>query len=89
MAKPIRYTATFSDGTTLTRGSHREYQSAWRVIITEREIAPNQTERRTWTLTGFARTPQLAVKTAAAESRRGCWADRCDVQTEIAPTVAA
>lgn len=86
MAKPIRYTATFSDGTTLTRGSHREYQAAWRAIITEREVAPGQTERRTWTLTGFARTPQLAVKSAASESRRGGWAT-CDVQTEIAPAV--
>ena len=31
MAAKFKYTATFSDGTTVTRTSHRTYTHAWRV----------------------------------------------------------
>lgn len=86
MAKPIRYTATFSDGAVITRNSHREYQAAWRAIVTEREVAQGQTERRTWTVTGFSRTPALAVRAAATETRPALFRG-CDVQTEVAPAV--
>jgi hypothetical protein len=62
MTKKIEYTATFSDGTVLTRKSHREYQAAWRWTGTRIE------DGRVLSQDGFSATRELAAKALRAHT---------------------
>jgi ribosomal protein S11 len=56
MAKKIKYTATLSDGTILTRSSERPYTHAWAIIWDGKELG----------CTGFSGSRELAEKAAQA-----------------------
>lgn len=53
------YTATFADGTVLTRKSEREYKAAYRVTVDGGKVTIAQ---------GFSGDPSLAQKAAAKEA---------------------
>jgi len=59
MAK-TKYSATFSDGTVLTRSSDRTYTHAWRLIWTGGDLSKYAGTK------GFAASAELAHKAAAA-----------------------
>lgn len=58
-----KYRATFKDGTTTTRTSHRDYAAAWRYRRYEDDALATE-------YFGFARTRDLAWKAVRAEERR-------------------
>jgi hypothetical protein len=62
----FKYTATFSDGTVITRSSHRDYKFAW--IIRYRHLAPEYVAKRGEfsQRTGFAASKALAFKALAS-----------------------
>ena len=61
MAK-ISYTATFDDGSIITRKSDREYRAAWRVNFRGQGAGAPWPEDHS--ATGFSRTDELAAKAA-------------------------
>lgn len=75
MAKPIRYTATFADGSTITRASHRTYTHAWRATFV-------RWDKSVGTKTGFAASLVLAGQAARREGGP-------NAATEFAPVVVA
>ena len=62
MAKKIKYTATLSDGTILTRSSERPYTHAWAIIWDGDKLGSS----------GFSGSRLLAEKAAAAERPTDC-----------------
>ena len=61
-----KYTATFADGTTITRKSNHSYSSAWRTTWTTLEgkrVSDN----------GFSSSPELAAKAAKIPLPYGFW----------------
>lgn len=61
------YTATFSDGTTITRKSDRAYTAAWRATWTEPENG------QTFYQEGFSATSEVAAKSAGVLSKYGVY----------------
>lgn len=61
-----KYTATFADGTTITRKSNRGYAVAWRSTWTSVEGATYSDE-------GFSSSAELAAKSARPGLPYGTW----------------
>lgn len=96
----IKYTATFADGTSISRKSNRGYAVAWRAKWIN-------IDGRACTETGFSASAELASKAATPGLPYGIWRgmsakDRAvanemnakflanaNLQVEIVPTVAA
>lgn len=71
--KRIKYSATFSDGSHLTRSSHRIYTHAWMRRI--EKVTPQRSSNdyfpgQTSTLHGFSGSKELAEKALAAVTNR-------------------
>lgn len=62
----MKYTATFSDGSTITRNSHREYGFAWMSSWT-------RLDGKRVTETGFSNTADNAAKAAKPGMPYGTW----------------
>jgi hypothetical protein len=95
-----KYTATFADGTSITRSTKREYAVAWRATWTSLDGSA-------CTETGFSASAALAEKSARPSGPYGTWRgqsskDRaianernaqflaqCGLRVEIAPAIAA
>lgn len=95
-----KYTATFADGTTLTRKSNRGYAVAWRATWTDL-FGHARSD------TGFSASAENAAKTAKPGLPYGTWRgqsasarafanernakflETCNLKIEIVPAVAA
>lgn len=92
------YSATFADGTKITRKSDRTYTAAWRSTWTDPEHGSQAQE-------GFSATPETAAKSAAVLSKYGVFGspaqkakarklnaeyrEACGYRVEIVPANAA
>jgi hypothetical protein len=62
----FKYTATFSDGTIITRSSHRDYKVAWIIRQRREDSEKIKLYGEFWQRTGFASSKTLALKAIAS-----------------------